>query len=154
MQASATIEIDRPIEDVFEYVSDPYNMEAWVVGVSGVTLVDADPSRVGARFESDYTYGGRTVRMAYEVTASNPPERYATRGEGPYPFTGELTLEPTPGSTRVTNTVDAAADGRFTSITFTLFGPIVRWLMARRLREELASLRAELEGRVATTPTA
>jgi hypothetical protein len=54
----------------------------------------------------------------------------------------------------VTNTVDAAADGRFTSITFTLFGPIVRWLMARRLREELASLRTELEGRVATAPTA
>jgi uncharacterized protein YndB with AHSA1/START domain len=154
MQASATIDIDRPIEDVFEYVSDPYNMEAWVTGVSGVTLVDADPSRVGARFESDYTYGGRTVRMAYEVTASDPPERYATRGEGPYPFAGELTLEPTSGGTRVTNTVGAASDGRFTSVTFTLFGPVIRRLMARRLREELVSLRSELEGRVVTAPTA
>jgi len=154
MRASATIDIDRPIGDVFEYVSDPYNMETWVVGVSGVTLVDADPSRVGARFESDYTYSGRTVRMAYEVTAADPPERYATRGEGPYPFAGELTLEPTTGGTRVTNTVDAAADGLFTSVTFTLFGPVVRRLMARRLREELTSLRSELEGQAVTAPTA
>ena len=154
MQASATIDIDRPVEDVFEYVSDPHNMEAWVVGVSDVTLVDEDPSRVGARFESDYTYGGRTVRMAYEVTAYDPPERYATRGEGPFPFSGELELEATPSGTRVTNRIDAASDGLFTSLMFTLLRPVARRMMARRLREELESLRSQLESRTVAAPSA
>lgn len=154
MQASASIDIDRPIGDVFEYVSDPYNMEAWVAGVSHVTLVDEDPSRAGARFESDYTYGGRTVRMAYEVTAFDPPERYATRGEGPFPFAGELRLEPTADGTRVTNSIDAASDGLFTSLMFTLLRPVARRTMGRRLREELESLRSQLEGRAVAAPSA
>jgi carbon monoxide dehydrogenase subunit G len=153
MKASATTEISLPTTTVFEYVSDPHNMPAWVTGVDDVDLLD-DPTRVGARFESDYTYGNRTVRMTYEVTAYEPDERYATRGEGPFPFAGELTLEPTSDGTRVTNTIDAGSDGILTAVMFTVLRPVARRLMERRLREELDALRAELEGQTVAAPSA
>jgi hypothetical protein len=45
----------------------------------------------------------------------------------------------------VTNTIEAGADGRFTAVTFALFGPVVRWLMRRRLAAELDVLKERLE---------
>jgi carbon monoxide dehydrogenase subunit G len=149
MQASATTDINRPIADVFAYVTDPTTMETWVEGVSDVRVGD-DPTAVGARFESAYTYGGRTRRTEYEVTAFEPPTRYAMRGAGPFPFASELTLADLgDGRTRVRNTIDASSDGLFTSVMFTVFRPVVRRLMARRLREELAVLQSALEGEAA-----
>lgn len=139
--------------DVFEFVADPRDMASWGVGVDDVTLVDEDWDHVGARFESDYTDGNRTVRMEYEVTASDPPERFATRGEGALPFVGELELAPTPTGTRVTNTVDDGSDGRFTAVVFTLLRPVARRTMERRLGEELAALRSELESATVTPRT-
>ena len=151
MNASATIDIDRPIDDVFAYLADPRNMEQWVVGVSDVRAV-GDETGVGARYTSDYTYSGRTQEMTYEVTGYEEPTRYAIRGEGPFPFEGELTLEPTPMGTRVTNTIDAASDGRFTTVMFTVFAPRMRRLMAKRLTEELVALKAVTES--SSTPQA
>lgn len=144
MNASATIDINRPIDDVFAYISDPENMETWAEGVSDVRVTD-DPTEVGSRFESAYTYGGRTVEMAYEVTTCEPPTRYSIRGAGPFPFDGELTLTEQGDVTRVRHTIDAASDGLVTSIMFTVFAPLTRRMMAKRLREELEALRSELD---------
>lgn len=145
MKSSATLEINRPIEDVFAFVADARNMDQWVVGVSDVRLVSDRTDTVGARYESDYTYSGRTQRMTYEVTEYDAPNRYAIRGEGPFPFAGELVLEETATGTRVTNTIDAGSDGLFTTAMFTLFAPLMRRVMARRLKEELVALQSAME---------
>lgn len=111
----------------------------------------------GARFEITYTYGGGAHEMAYEVTASETPVRYAMRGDGPFPFpfpfTGVVDLSETPTGTRVTNTIDAAPDGPFTTVVFTLFRPVMRRVMAKRLGEELSELKSALETPVATEAT-
>lgn len=156
MKASATIDINRPIDDVWSYVSDPRNMEQWVLGVSDVRLPEAatdvdDNGAVtldaGDRFSSKYTYGGRTLDTDYEVVAADEPHRFAMRGEGPFPFEGELLLQPDPDGegTRVTNVIDAGSDGLFTTVMFTVFRPLMRRMMAKRLREELEALRTDVE---------
>jgi uncharacterized protein YndB with AHSA1/START domain len=146
LKASATIEINRPIDEVFAYVADLEHMERWVEGVSNAELVSGEPNVVGARYESDYTDGGRTTRMTYEVLAVDAPTGLAMRGEGPFPFEGELHLESTAEGTRLTNTIDAGADGRFTKVVFTVLGPLSRRMMRRQLRAELGALRRELAG--------
>lgn len=109
----------------------------------------------GVRFESTYTYGGGAHEMTYEVTASETPVRYAMRGDGPFPFpfTGVVDLSETPTGTRVTNTIDAAPDGPFTTVVFTLFRPVMRRVMAKRLGEELSEPNSALETPVATEAT-
>ena len=145
MQTAATIEIKRSIEDVFAYISDLEHMEAWVAGVEDVRLVSGEPGTEGARYESAYTYGGKTHEMSYQVTGVEPPRYFGMRGEGPFPFEAELQLEPTPEGTQVTNVLDAGADSRFTAVMFGLFGPVLRWVMRRRLAAELDELRAAIE---------
>ncbi|MWG36039.1 SRPBCC family protein [Halomarina oriensis] len=145
MKASATIDVERPIADVWAFVADVENMDEWVVGSSDTHRVGHEEG-VGARYESQYSYGGRTSPMVYEVSAYEPEHLYGIRSvEGPFPFEGELTLAETPTGTRVTNTIDAGSDSRTTTVMFTLFRPLTRRLMARRLHEELETLKEELE---------
>lgn len=146
MKASASSEIDRPIDDVFEYVSNVENMDEWVVGVSDTERVSGDGTSVGDRYESFYTYRGETQEMKFEVTEFEPPHRFGiTAPEGPFAFDGTLELEATERGTRVTNTIETEADGRFTAFVFTVFRPVMRWTMARRLKQELRELQALLE---------
>ena len=144
MKSSATIDINRPIDDVFAYIADPHNMEQWVVGVTDVQT-SSDRPTAGMQYTSNYTYGGRTEAMTYVVTGFESPTRYSIRGEGPFPFEGELSLEPTATGTRVTNSIDAGSDSRFTTVMFTLFAPVMRRVMAKRLKAELVELKGELE---------
>ncbi|WP_336359692.1 SRPBCC family protein [Haladaptatus sp. ZSTT2] len=145
MQSSASIDIARPIQDVYAYVSSVENMANWVDGVSNVQHVSGEPDEVGATYTSDYTYSGRTTEMTYEITAAESPNRFAVVGRGPFPFEGELLLTATPSGTRVTNSIDAGADGRFTKAMFTVFRPVMRRMMARQLGKELTILKRSLE---------
>ena len=147
MKASATVDIERPIEEVFDFVSNVENMEQWVVGMGETKLVVGDGENVGDRYESRYSYGGRTSDMEFEITTYEPPHRFGmTAPEGPFAFDGLVELEETDRGTLVTNTIDAGADGRVTAFVFAVFGPIVRWMMARQLRKELRVLEELLEG--------
>ncbi|WP_435154846.1 SRPBCC family protein [Haladaptatus sp. DFWS20] len=147
MKASATVEVFRPIDEVFEYIANVENMNQWVVSVGETKRVSGDGTGVGDRYESSYTYGGKTHDMNFEVTEYESPTRFGiTAPEGPFAFDGRLELEATERGTLVTNTIDNEADGRFTAFMFTVFKPIMRWLMARRLREELSELKSVLEG--------
>jgi uncharacterized protein YndB with AHSA1/START domain len=152
MKASATIDIDRPRDDVFAYVADVEQMEHWVVGVGETALVEGDGTGVGDRYETTYSYGGRDTEMAFVVTEYDPPTRFGiTAPEGPFAFDGLLELEDVGDATRVTNTIDAGSDGTFTTVMFTVFRPVVRWLMARRLKQELVELKAQVEGDAGAT---
>ncbi|WP_338729303.1 SRPBCC family protein [Haladaptatus sp. DJG-WS-42] len=145
MQSSASIDIAQPVQDVYAYISSVENMANWVDGVSNVQHVSGEPDEEGATYTSDYTYGGRTTEMTYEITTAEPPNRFAMVGTGPFPFEGELLLTATPSGTRVTNTIEAGADGRFTKAMFTVFRPVMRRMMARQLGKELAILKRHLE---------
>jgi uncharacterized protein YndB with AHSA1/START domain len=146
IRASASTIIERGVDDVFEYLSELSTMDDWVAGVSGTRLVAGSGGSVGDVYEYEYTYGGRTVPMRVEITGVEAPTRLTmTAREGPFPFEGEVTLSGDAARTRVTNTIEAGADGRFTAVTFALFGPVVRWLMRRRLAAELDVLKERLE---------
>ncbi|WP_276246936.1 SRPBCC family protein [Haladaptatus sp. YSMS36] len=154
MQSSASITVDRPIEDVYAYISNVENMANWADGVRNVRYVSGAENEVGATYTSEYTYSGRTTEMSYEITAVEPPNRFAMVGTGPFPFEGELLLTATPTGTRVTNSIDAGADGRFTKVMFTVLGPLMRRLMAGQLGKELEILKGELESTPSTEATA
>ncbi len=146
MKTETSIVVERPIEDVWAFVANIENMDQWVVGVSEPRMSNGRDMGEGATFTSKYTYGGKTHTIDYEVTAYRPQRHFATRStEGPFPFEGELDLERAGRGTKVTNTIDAGSDGLFTTITFTLLGPLVRIMMRRQLHQELVVLKAILE---------
>ena len=145
MRATATIEVNRPIGDVFAYVADATNMNHWVTGVRRMERV-SEHDGVGARYTSLYDYRGETYEMAYEVTDYDSPTRFGFRAtEGEFPFHGVLTLTETADGTAVTNSINAPADSRTTAVIYWFTGPVLRYFVRRRLAGELDDLAHLLE---------
>lgn len=146
MRASAEIGINRPIEDVWAFVSDVRTMDRWVTGVSGARQSSDGPLAVGSAVESQYRYAGRTHDIKYEVTALEPGSRLTlTATSSPFPLVWSVELRRADSGTVVRNTVDAGADSFITAIIFLLFWPLFRLGMRRGIRKDLERLKAALE---------
>ena len=110
IKGTVDVVVDRPIQEVWEFVSDFKNMEGWVDGVSDLKPPEGELG-IGSTFASKYTYGNRTHDITYEVTAFDPPLHIAMKStSGPFPFEGTLTLEKWGDGTKVTNTIEAGSD--------------------------------------------
>lgn len=149
MKSSASIILNKPIQEVFAFISDFNNMHRWVSGVTDPRAISGGEIRVGTEFATKYQYNG-VHDITYVVTDYDRPTRYGCKAtSGPFPFESLIELETTSSGTKITNTIDAGADGRVTAIIFALFGPLLRKAMHKRLRKELEGLKDLLESQVA-----
>ena len=153
LAATTSVEIERPIDDVWAFVTDIGNMPHWVDGVSDAALTPgADPAAsrlaVGTPFMSQYTYAGRRHTMEYVVTVLEPPGHYALESTaGPYPVELRLRLATgAGGAVTLEKTTRAGSDGMITSAMFLLLGPLLRRMMRKQISKELARCKAACEG--------
>ncbi len=144
MITRSSIIIERPIDEVFAYVSNVENMSRWVSGVNRVRLL-SDRVRSGATFSADYAEGVRRAGIDFKVVEFEPPVRFATKSErGPFsfPFRGTLELKSLGDTTEVTNNVETGPESVAVRLADLLFGPLLRRGIRSRLQEELQALRA------------
>lgn len=96
MRAEVTIELARPPEEVFAYLTDVANLPAWQSGVRSA-------QRVGDRIEQTRAVFGRELHTTLRVEAEEPPRLFVLRAlDSPVPFTVRHELEPSGGGTRLT----------------------------------------------------
>jgi uncharacterized protein YndB with AHSA1/START domain len=80
----ASIEISRPPEDVFVYVTDPSHLPEWQGGVVRAERLDEGPVAVGTRAVVTRRIGRREQSMTIEITELDPPRTFAVRSvDGP-----------------------------------------------------------------------
>lgn len=109
-----TITINRPVEDVFAYVTDLRNNIQWMTGVIAAAMTSPGPVKVGATYKFDIKTMGMTMETTGEVTAYEPPTQYAWKAtSGPFPMSGSTTFESMEGGTRVTDVIEAEPGGFF-----------------------------------------
>ena len=83
------IEIARPPDEVFAYVSDPTRFPEWQSDVVSVRLHD------DGRFTTVRRVGGADRAMTQEVTAREAPWRWSVRGvDGPIRPNADVRVEP------------------------------------------------------------
>jgi uncharacterized membrane protein len=137
-----TIEIDRPVDEVFAYVVDPAKFPEWQLDVTGV---DVEGDEVGSRFTTVRKIGGTERSMTQEITESVPPRTWAARGvDGPIRPNATVDIEPIAADRcRVTFGLDFDGRGMAAALV-----PMVRRMAAkaapashRRLKELLESYR-------------
>jgi hypothetical protein len=103
MHVENTITIERPIEEIFEYVSTPENDPTWVPASVKHEKISPCPTGVGTMTEEDVKFLGRTLRYTWEVTAYDPPTAYAVRSvSGLLPAAIREQLEPIDNGTILT----------------------------------------------------
>jgi uncharacterized protein YndB with AHSA1/START domain len=139
MRVSAETVVERPMEAVWEWASDPRHWQQWQGD-----LVAAETA--GDRVTTRYAYGEQTDTAVFEITESTPPRRQVVRSvSGPYRFEGVLELFEHVGGTRVRQTATAGPRDALTRAVFVLAGPLVRRSMRRRVAAQLARLKEMTE---------
>jgi hypothetical protein len=144
MRTAASVEIDRPIDEVFEYTHD--NVVEWSLTVVEDELIESTPGRVGSTFRCVTEEHGRRMEFTGEIVCWLPPNRSAVYLTGrqfdiaaAYHF-GDLGN----GRTRVSQ--DAVVSPRgFLKVFFALFGWTFRASGRKAMESELLNLKRLLE---------
>jgi len=122
MRAYAETVIERPMEAVWQWASDPRHWHFW----------DEETDEQGG--------------AGYEVSESSPPRRQVVRSvSGQFPFEGTLELSEDVGGTRVRQTVSVGPEDALARFLFVVGRPLVRRSMRRRIAAQLARLKAMVE---------
>jgi uncharacterized membrane protein len=148
IRVEESVEINRPIEEIFSYASNAENFPEWAATVVEVRQEEArgrGSLREGVRFTLVQQALGRRFEAPFEITDYEPNRRYAHRGtEGhPVPVTLIFTCEPlSSDGTRFTPRIEAEPGG-----FFGLVGPALEGAIRRQMRTNLKTLKDLLEGR-------
>ncbi len=144
MRVDESIEIKRPLQEVFTYVSDVDNYPDWMAHVLEVRKDTPGPPQQNDRFIVAIKSVGRRFETPYERTSYEGNRRYMDRAVGgPIPNQRwHCTFEEVPGGTRVTRAVDAEPGG-----LLKLLEPLQKRAAERQLRKDLRTLKDVLETR-------
>lgn len=105
MRAELTIEIARPREDVWAYLTDVANAPAWQSGVKSATLRDG-------RIEETRKLFGRELHTALEIVEQEEPRLFTLRAlNSPVPFSVRHELEPAGDGTKLTVVAEGDVPG-------------------------------------------
>jgi uncharacterized protein YndB with AHSA1/START domain len=106
------IEIARPPDEVFSYVTDPSRFAEWQHDVVSVRVAEGRPPSVGSRFTTTRRIGRSERTMTQEITENMPPKSWAVHGvDGPIRPHANVTVEPLDDGTRSRVTIALDFEG-------------------------------------------
>ncbi len=136
-----SVVIDRPIEEVFAFATEPENEPLWQSTSLETEQTSGGPVGVGTTFRNTSKFLGRRIDSTYEVTENEPPRRQCVRvTSGPIPGSGCYLFEPAEGGTRFTQRFEAEIGG-----FFRLAEPLVGRAIRRQMDVDMATLKDLLE---------
>ncbi len=143
MRVEESVEIDRPMEEVYEYVANPENLPEWAGIVIETRKGTPGPLLEGSIFTSVGKFLGRRIESPFEVTAHEFPRFHSHKSTGgPFPTEWTLTFEEVAGGTRYTQVAEGEPGG-----FFGLAGPLLERVGRRQFRTDLENLKDLLEAR-------
>jgi uncharacterized protein YndB with AHSA1/START domain len=138
------IEIARPPEEVYAYVTDPSRFPEWQHDVVGVRIQGGHPLSVGSRFTTTRRIGPVEQTLTQEVTELGPPRRWAARSvDGPLRASADVTVEPLEGGTR--SRVTIALDFQGQGIGKLLPLEVIRRMATKTAPKSYQNLKQRLE---------
>lgn len=136
-----SIVIERPAEQVFEFLHDARKDTMWQTMLVESEPVTEGPPHVGAQIREVRRFLGFRIEMTHELTDYAPPTASSFRVvSGPVPVVGSYRLESADGATKLTATGDLEAHG-----FFKVAEPVFARMAGRELETSLDHLKDILE---------
>ena len=108
----SSIEIARPHDEVFAYVTDPSTFSEWQAGVVDGSIETGNLPAVGSKCMTTRRIGRAERAVTSEITKLDPPTSWAVHGiDGPIRATVDVTVEPVNGSARSRVTIALDFEG-------------------------------------------
>jgi uncharacterized protein YndB with AHSA1/START domain len=140
----SSIEIARPPQEVFSYVTDPSRLAEWQESVVTARAEGTGPPAVGSKAITTRRIGRRERRMTMEMTSVSPPRSWAVRGiDGPVRGIVNGTVEPLDDGARSRVTIELDFEGH--GLGKLLVPLVVRRQAQREMPVNLRNLKQRLE---------
>jgi uncharacterized protein YndB with AHSA1/START domain len=135
-------QIDRPVGEVFAYAVDPEKLPSWQTNTVSARREDDGPYGVGSRLrEVHRAPGGKELESIVEVVEFEPDRVFALEVREGTPVHAHMAFDPSGDGTRMR----FRAHGRLTGAT-RLIEPLVGRMLRKQFTEQVATLKAVLEG--------
>jgi uncharacterized protein YndB with AHSA1/START domain len=132
------VEIDRPVEEVFDYLSDPRNEFEWNPKVRLMDKVTDGPVGLNTRFRAKWT---KSPVVSMECVRYDRPTAWCYVNDGPIAVKLDATLAVSPtGGTVLTTNFDATPHG-FMKVAFSFFLIAMR----KEERRNMSLIKQQLE---------
>lgn len=143
IEVTTSIEIERPADDVFAYVSEFTNNPEWQRGQVSCEWTSEPPLRVGSTYDQHARFLGKDIVNSFEVIEHEPGRRVRfTSTGGSFPLTITRRVEPAgTGRARFTEEVQGDSSG-----FYRIAEPLLRRMVKRSIARDLPRLKALLEG--------
>lgn len=142
LKTDESIDIQRPVSEVFDYLSNPENATAWSSNVVDYSLISGKPDEVGAVFSVSAKVAGVRVDATEELAGYEPNKLLEFRSkESRIGYVRQLRFTGDGAGTRVAFVQDADTG----SGLFKFADPIVQKLYAHDVRGNLEKAKTILE---------
>jgi len=136
------IVINRPVEEVFDFVADERNEPRYNPRMRRAEQLSDGPIGIGTRFRAETVSMSRTVEMVIECTGYERPRRLAASTHmSSMDLHGALTFDPVPEGTRMRWSWDLEPRG-----VLELISPLVVRMGRRQEQTIWAGLKNLMEG--------
>jgi uncharacterized protein YndB with AHSA1/START domain len=141
IQVEKSVVIDKPVREVFSFVSNHNNTTKWQGGVEAV-IPEGPSNAVGSRYTEVRKFMGQEMKSTMEITRFEPNARWAAKViKGPVPYEVTATFEESGGGTKMTTRVEGEPKGFFKIAEGMLKGQL-----EKSLEEDGQRLKGILEG--------
>lgn len=145
MRTEISVEIERPIEEVFEKTFEC--VPAWSIIVVEDEPIEETPEVIGSKFKTITEENGRRMEFIGTVLEHDPPHRSRVElTNKAFDLDVIYLFESTPTGTRVTQQSEAKPNGLLMKVMFGLMSRFMRKSSCEAQSNELNSLKAFCEG--------
>lgn len=133
--------VDRPLPEVFGFLSNPLNLPKWQAMVAKIEPVTPGAPGVGSKYRVSAEALGRKMDGQLEITTFAPPDKFGfTNQAGPLQVTITVTLKPVGGGAKISLHAEGNPGGVFKMAENLLAGQV-----KSQMEANLARLKAVLE---------
>jgi uncharacterized protein YndB with AHSA1/START domain len=133
--------INRPIEEVFEYVTNPENIPIWMSHVLEVKKTSEGPVDVGTTMAQLFRFLGRKFQISRTATEYQPNRKYGAKDiSGPGQVNFMATFESVSGGTKITYIGEIEPAG-----LLNIAEPILARMLRRQAENNFATLKDLME---------
>jgi uncharacterized protein YndB with AHSA1/START domain len=141
IKVDSSVVINKPIAEVFAFVTDGGNSTKWQGGVEAV-IPDGPPNVVGSKFTEVRKFMGQEMKSQMEIVALEANKTWAAKVlTGPVPYVVTVTFDAEGAGAKMTTTVEGEPKGFFKIAEGMLEGQL-----KKSLQEDGERLKKLLEG--------
>ena len=141
IKVETTVQIDRPSEEVFAFISNFENNPKWQSGQLEAKFTTEEPLRVGSTYDQVAKFLGRRVVSTFEVVEYEPNRKVkASSTSGSFPITFTRMVEPSDEGSEVTAIIEGDASG-----FFRLAEPLLKVMVKNSVDSDYQNLKRILE---------